>query len=144
VAPLYVDTSALVKFYYPEENSDRVEELLLKADRVYISELTMVEMASALTQKVRTGDLSKRAETVIWTAFLDDMQFGTVEMVHLLERHHFKAVNIIREFGRKHGIKTLDALHLSIAHGLQDASFLCSDKILLRIATAMGITTVHL
>jgi len=32
---------------------------------------------------------------------------------------------------------------VSIAHGLQDASLLCSDKILLRIATAMGITTVQ-
>jgi len=144
MAPLYVDTSALVKFYYPEEHSDRVEELLLRADRVYISDLTMVEMASALTQKVRTGDLSKRAEAVIWTAFLDDMHAGTVEMVHLLESHHFKAVNIIREFGGKHGIKTLDALHLSIAHGLPDASFLCSDKVLLRIAKAMGITTAQL
>lgn len=144
MAPLYVDTSALVKFYYPEENSDRVEELLLKSERVYISDLTMVEMASALTQKVRTGDLNKRAETVIWTAFLDDLHVGTVEMVHLLERHHFKAIEIIRKFGGKHGIKTLDALHLSIAHGLPDASFLCSDKILLRIATAMGITTSQL
>ncbi len=144
MAPLYVDTSALVKFYYPEENSDRVEELLLKADRVYISDLTMVEMASALTQKVRTGDLSKRAEEVIWAAFLDDMHTGTVEMVHLLESHHMKAVNIIREFGGKPGIKTLDALHLSLAHGLPAASFLCSDKVLLRIATTMGITTAQL
>ena len=144
MAPLYVDTSALVKFYYPEENSDRVEELLLKADRVYISDLTMVEMASALIQKVRAGDLSKRAEAVVWAAFLEDMHVGTVEMVHLLERHHFKAANIIREFGRKHGIKTLDALHLSLSQGLPDASFLSSDKILLRIATAMGITTLQL
>ena len=144
MAPLYVDTSALVKFYYPEENSDRVEELLLKADRVYISDLTMVEMASALSQKVRAGDLSKGAEAAVWTAFLEDMHAGPVEIVHLLERHHFEAVDIIRKFGRKHGIKTLDALHLSLAHGLPDASFLCSDRILLRIATAMGITTLQL
>jgi predicted nucleic acid-binding protein len=143
MAPLYVDTSALVKFYYPEEGSDRVEELLLKADRVYISDLTMVEMAAALTQKVRTGDLSKRAETMIWTAFLDDMNAGTVEMAPLLERHYSKAANIIREYGGKHGIKTLDALHLSLAHSLRDSSLLSSDKILLRIATAMGTATVQ-
>jgi len=143
MAPVYVDTSALVKFYYPEEGSDRVEAVLLKADRVYISDLTMVEVASALIQKVRTGDLNKRAEMVIWTAFLDDMHTGTVEMVHLTERHHLKAVDIIREFGGKHGIKTLDAIHLAIAHGMQDASFLCSDKTLVRIATAMGITSLQ-
>lgn len=144
MATLYVDTSALVKFYYPEENSDRVEALLLKADRVYISDLTMVEMASALTQKARTGDLSKRAEAAIWSAFLDDTHAGTVEMVHLHERHHLRAVEIIREFGGKHGIKTLDALHLSIAQGLQDVSFLCTDKILLRIAAVMRMPTAQL
>lgn len=136
---VYVDTSALVKFYYPEQGSDSVEDALLGADRVYVSQLTMVEMASALMQKIRTGDLTKRAETVIWTAFQDDMNAGKVEMVHLHDRHYLKAADVIREYGKAHGIKTLDALHLSIAHGLQHVSFLCSDKVLVRIAAAMGI-----
>jgi predicted nucleic acid-binding protein len=136
---LYVDTSALVKFYYPEQGSDGVEEALLGADRVYISQLTIVEMASALMQKIRTGDLTKRAETVIWTAFQDDMNAGNVELVHLHDRHYVKAADVIREYGKAHGIKTLDALHLSIAHGLHAATFLCSDKVLVRIAAAMGI-----
>ena len=52
---LYVDTSALVKFYYPEQGSDGVEEALLGADRVYISQLTIVEMASVLMQKIMTS-----------------------------------------------------------------------------------------
>lgn len=136
---VYVDTSALVKFYYPEQGSDSVEEALLGADRVYISQLTIVEMASALMQKIRTGDLTKRAETAIWTAFQDDMNAGKVELVHLHDRHYVKAADVIREYGKAHGIKTLDALHLSIAHGLQAASFLCSDKVLVRVAAAMGI-----
>ena len=136
---VYADTSALVKFYYPEQGSDSVEEVLLGADRVYISQLTIVEMASALMQKIRTGDLTKRAETMIWTAFQDDIDAGNVELVQLQDRHYLKAADIIREYGKSHGIKTLDALHLSIAHGLQSASFLCADKALVRIAAAMGI-----
>jgi predicted nucleic acid-binding protein len=118
MASVYVDTSALVKFYYPEEGSDRVEEILLGADRVYLSHLTVVEMASALTQKVRTGDIAKRAESTVWDAFQDDMAAGKVEMVHILDRHFFKAVDIIRKYGPSHGIKTLDSLHLAVAHGL--------------------------
>lgn len=136
---VYVDTSALVKFYYPEQGSDSVEEALLGADRVYISQLTIVEMASALMQKIRTGDLTKRAETGLWTAFQDDMNAGKVELVRLHDRHYAKAADVIREYGKAHGIKALDALHLSIAHGLQAASFLCSDKVLVRVAAAMGI-----
>jgi len=140
---VYVDTSALVKFYYPEQGSDSVEEALLGADRVYISHLTMVEVASALMQKIRTGDLTKRSETMIWTAFQDDMNAGKVELVHLHDRHYRKAADVIREYGKAHGIKTLDALHLSIAHGLQDAYFLCSDKVLVRVAAAIGIKISH-
>jgi predicted nucleic acid-binding protein len=139
MSSVYVDTSALVKFYYPEEDSDRVEAILLRADRVYISRLTVVEMASALAQKVRTGDTTKRAESAIWTAFLDDLHADKMEMVQLHDRHYSRAADIIREYGRSRGVKTLDALHLSIAHGLPHASFLCSDKPLVRIAHAMGI-----
>jgi predicted nucleic acid-binding protein len=143
MSSVYVDTSALVKFYYPEQGSDGVEQILLEADRVYISRLTVVEMASALTQKVRTGDLTKRTEALIWTAFQDDLHAGKVEMVPLQDRHYSKAADIIREHGRAHGIKILDALHLSIAHGLQQVSLLCTDKVLLRVAAAMGIRTTQ-
>jgi predicted nucleic acid-binding protein len=139
MASVYIDTSSLVKFYYPEEGSDRVEDVLLSVDRVYLSHLTVVEMASALTQKVRTGDVTKRAEGIIWTAFQDDLHAGKVEMVQLHERHYLKAVEIIRKYGSSHGIKTLDALHLAIAHSLPQATFLSSDKPLLRIARAIGI-----
>jgi predicted nucleic acid-binding protein len=143
MASVYVDTSSLVKFYYPEEGSDRVEDILLSSDRVYLSHLTVVEMASALNMKVRTGDVTKRTEAVIWSAFQDDLHAGKVEMVHLHERHYAKAVETIRKYGTSHGIKTLDALHLAVAHGLPQAAFLSSDKPLLRIARAMGISTLQ-
>lgn len=44
--PLYVDTSALVKFYYPEADSKKIEGLILKAPRIIVSNLSIVEMAS--------------------------------------------------------------------------------------------------
>ena len=50
---LFVDTSALVKYYYHEDDSERVEELLLGAERIYVFSLTIVEMASAFWKKAR-------------------------------------------------------------------------------------------
>ena len=142
MASIFVDTSALVKFYYPEPDSDRVETLLLRAERIYITNLTVVEMASALSKKVRMGDLKKEQETVAWNTFLDDLQTGQVEVVILNDRDYFKAADLIRELGGKYGIKTLDSLQLSAAHSLHHAEFLCSDKTLTKTAAKIGLKVI--
>ena len=36
--PVFADTSALFKLYYPEDGSEKVETSLLKAERVYLSQ----------------------------------------------------------------------------------------------------------
>jgi len=140
---IYVDTSSLVKFYYPEADSDNIEAVLLKADRIHISYLTVVEMASAMSKKVRMNELKKDMETVIWNTFLDDIQTATVELIALEERHYLKASDFIREFGGKYGIKTLDALQLSVAHSLRYSAFLCSDTALSRLAAKIGIKLIR-
>jgi len=139
MSSIYVDTSSLVKFYYPEPDSDKVESLLLRTERIYISYLTIVEMASALSKKVRTKGLKKQMETILWNTFLDDLQTPKLELVILDDRHYLKAADFIREFGEKYNIKTLDSLHLSIAHGLDNSAFLCSDDTLSRVALKIGI-----
>lgn len=144
IFPVFADTSSLVKFYYPEPDSDKVEAFLLKAERIYISNLTIVEMASALSKKVRTGGLLKEQETILWNTFLDDLQTGQIEVMTLDERHYFKAADLIREFGGKYGIKTLDSLQLSAAHTLHNARFLCSDKTLSKVALKIGIKMLRI
>lgn len=139
MSSIYADTSSLVKFYYPEADSEKIETILLKADRIFVSHLTVVEMASALSKKVRMGDLKKEKEAVIWNTFLDDMQTEKIELIPLDERHYLKAADFVREFGGRYGLKTLDALHLSIAHGLHTSRFLCSDATLSQVAAKIGI-----
>ncbi len=140
---VYVDTSSLVKFYYPEAESDRVESVLIKADRIYISYLTIVEMASALSKKVRMRELKKNMEIVVWNSFQDDLQTAKIDIVLIEERHYVKAADFIRELGARDGIKTLDAIHLSVAHSLHNAQFLCSDKVLSAVAAKIGIKVIH-
>lgn len=142
MSSLFVDTSALVKFYYPEPDSDRIEALLLRAERIYITNLTVVEMASALSKKVRMGDIQKEQETVAWNTFLDDLQTGQVELVTLNDRDYLKAADLIRELGGRYSLKTLDALQLSAAHSFRDAKFLCSDKTLTKTASKIGIKII--
>ncbi len=143
MSSVYVDTSSLVKFYYPEAESDNIEAVLIKTDRIYISYLTVVEMASALSKKVRMGELNKNLEIVLWNTFLDDLQTTKIDLLLIEERHYLKAADFIRQLGSKYGIKTLDAIHLSIAHSLRDSKFLCSDKILSVVAAKIGIKLIH-
>ncbi len=139
MSSIFVDTSSMVKLYYPEPDSDKIENILLQAEQIYIINLTIVEMASALSKKVRTGELRKEQGAVLWNTFLDDIQAKQVEVVTLDDRHYFKAADLIREFGGKYGIKTLDSLQLSAAHSMGNSKFLCSDKPLAKIASKMGI-----
>jgi len=139
VPALFVDTSALVQYYYPEKESERIEAQLLKSQRIYISGLSITEMSSALMKKVRNRDLTKTHGMLIWNTFMDDLQTGPIELIFPDDRHFYKAADIIREFGAKHGIKTLDALQLAVAHGLGTAKFLCADRALSKLAVEIGI-----
>ncbi len=139
---LFVDTSALVKYYYPETDSDRIEDLLLKSRRVCISSLSVTEMASALMKKVRTGELKKTEELLIWNTFLDDLETGRIDVLLPDERQYERAADIIREIGGRHGIRTLDAIQIAIAQSTGNLSLVCSDRAMTTIAQKMGMRVI--
>ncbi len=57
---IYLDTSALLPYYREEEASHRVESLLRKIKPpVLLSELTRVEMASAIARWTRMNEISE-------------------------------------------------------------------------------------
>ena len=135
---VFADTSALVKYYYPEEGSDKVEACLLKAERVYLSQIALTEFASALMKKVRTRSLDMKKQVLIWNTFVDDLGTGEMELLPLDERHYHKATDIIRNYGQKKDTRTLDSLQIAAALDVHDAKFLCADKSLSSLASGMG------
>jgi len=134
---VFVDTSALVKFYYPEDGSEKVENFLLSAERVYLSQIAVTELSSALMKKVRTRTLDMDTQVLIWNAFMDDLDTGQMKLISLDDRHYQKASDIIRNYGQKKNIRTLDSLQLVTALDAGDAKFLCADKSLSTLAAQM-------
>ena len=61
---VYLDTSALLKRYLPERNSDAFEAYFRDVESAQISRLTLLELRSALARKRRKGrfDTAKEAE----------------------------------------------------------------------------------
>lgn len=136
---LFVDTSALAIFYYPEPGSEEVEALLLAAERVFVSRLSIVEMASALAKKLRSRAIGKDDETRIWNAFQDDLRSGSVELIHIDEELIARAVTLVRDLGAREGLRTLDALQLASALNQPGALFLSADRRLTKTAALVGL-----
>jgi uncharacterized protein len=139
---VYLDTSALLPYYRSEPRSDTVEAFLrARRERVDISDLTLVEVASALARWVRRGELDEAQALTIERALDADVDAGRLA-VHALTRSHTRLAQRWL-LGRRVGLRTLDALHLACA-ALIDAHLVTLDRELAREAAALGIETLDL
>ncbi len=139
---VYLDTSALLPYYRSEPRSDAVEAFLrARREPVDISDLTLVEVASALSRWVRRGELSEAQALTIERALDADVEAGRLA-VHPLTRGHTRLAQRWL-LGRQVGLRTLDALQLACA-ALMDAQLVTFDRAFAREAAALGIETLDL
>jgi predicted nucleic acid-binding protein len=60
MARSFLDTSALVKYYHPEEGTEEVTQFVQEHNaRHYISRLGIVEAQHAFALKLQTGDITE-------------------------------------------------------------------------------------
>ncbi len=69
----YIDTSVLVAYYCPETLSEQVQSFLGVQLKPAVSDLTEVELFSAVARKVRMGDLSPSDGNRILSKFLSHL-----------------------------------------------------------------------
>ena len=144
MSSVFADTSALVKYYYPEFGSEIVEEIFLNSEKIYLCQVATTEFASALMKKVRTRTLGMDAQERIWGVFMDDLSSGQMEVIGLDDRHFEKAASIIRRYGQKQETRTLDSLQLAAALDVHEARFLTADKALSVLAAKAGLAVEEL
>jgi predicted nucleic acid-binding protein len=140
----FMDTSALAKHYHVERGSDQVDRLWADLSRMlFISRIRVVETVSVFAGKVRTGDLSPSAFTVLRKRFLNDVGDGRPRLVRILVRHFKDAERLIRQHGLARRLRTLDALQLAVALDLRARGMIdllvSSDQHLLAAARAEGL-----
>src|SRR5437588_12548859 len=116
----FLDTSALAKHYHVEPGSPEVDRIWADpGNALLISRVGVVEAVSVFAGKVRTGELSTSAFTVLRKRFLNDVGSGRPKLVRLLVKHFKDADRLIRQYGLVRHIRTLDALQLAVALDLQ-------------------------
>ena len=110
---IYLDTSVIVPFYYPELLSNTVEQLLRDETEPGLSQLAEVEMFSALSRCVRMREISQEGAKAIAARFQTDLDRGLYARL-LIEPTYYQ---LAREWisGFQTPLRTLDALHLACA-----------------------------
>jgi uncharacterized protein len=109
----YVDTSALVRCYFPDEPEHAsLEKLLLQSpEPVLTSELTRVELASAVYAAGRAGRIPDPAE--VWGLMETDCAPGGP--VSLLRLEPDEVFGLAMQLFARFPLRALDAIHLAVA-----------------------------
>lgn len=113
---VYMDTSALVKRYLHEADSEKVIALLSDPDHLFGSSVvTKVEISAAFQKGVRMNVIPSTMVAEIWRDFLDHWQVFT--------RLRVTAGTIERasDIAWKYGLRGYDSLHLAAALLWQEA-----------------------
>jgi predicted nucleic acid-binding protein len=134
--PLYADTSALVAYYVPEELSEQVQATLQLHTGPTISDLVELEFFSALSLKLRIGELQRSGIDNAAALFLRHIEDGLYSRLHLHAGHFRLARDFIGRFDLP--LKAPDSLHLAVC-ATEGLRLLTLDEQLARNAEALGI-----
>ena len=133
---VYIDTSILVAYYCPEKISDQVEKTLVETSRPAISQLSEVELTSALARKIRERALSQEDGKAVLSIFRSHIDEKSYVYLPIQPKHFSAAMNWIAEFNTP--LRTLDALHLAIA-AQNKAPLLTADIKFAESAKTLGV-----
>ncbi len=134
---IYLDTSAAVPLFVPEPSSDRVVEWLGSCTEVLASsDWIMTEFASALSIKVRRGELAQRHAKAAWDEFEGFCRTG-LRLVPVTRIAFARAAELVRSF--RSTLRAGDSLHLAMAMEIGAASLATADRQLENSATAHGL-----
>ena len=133
----YIDTSALAKWYFPEEGSDAFEAWFQEADEVWISSLVALEFRSLVARRLREKELSAQLAARMLTTFSADVRGGFLP-VRPVEHTHYAVGEQIFEECSDVALRTLDALHLAIARSGAADELVTSDQLMADAAERLG------
>jgi len=132
----FLDSNIIVKYYVTEPGSDWVRSLIDSPDNSFLmSELSVVEVAAAVSQLRRDRQISRKAMEQSYDRFLADIKRGLFFPRPL----DFEIVERASKIALTHAIKGADAIQVASAALSEDAiaielTFVSNDRQALRIA----------
>lgn len=139
---VYLDTSALVKRYLPERNSEAFDAYFAELGPVHISRLTMVELRSTFARKRRQARLNPEQEMAAMNEVRTDIQNGLLSVAPSTDADFIEAFRLMDELTTL-PLRTLDALHLATASGLGSSVIATADDVMRRAAQQLQLEVAY-
>lgn len=139
---LYLDTSALAKWYLNEPRSEDFEAFIREQREAAISRLTVVELRCLLARRRRARELTKAIESRVFASFEKDIGAGFLHVHPVADQHVVAASGLIARL-RRFPLRTLDALHLAIALETRCRRLATADRTMAGAGKAAGLAIVR-
>ncbi len=137
----YIDTNALAKWYLPETGSDFFSEWAQNQEDTCISSLTVTEFRCLLARRRRMGLLRALEVQEIYAHFKQDIE--DAHLIHYpVENRHILNASLMIESLPSVPLRTLDALHLAIAHDIPVKTIATADKVMGQAAQLLDFEVV--
>ena len=133
--PVYLDASALVKLFVPEEESDALNQALAGLTDVIVSDLALTEMASALSRRTREQRLTRQEAQRLYREA--SKLHASSRRAELTPPIHRRAERLMLSLTIP--LRTLDALHLATALDAEAATVVTFDPRLRDAAMSQGL-----
>jgi uncharacterized protein len=133
--PIYLDATALVKLFVPEEESDPLNQALAGLTDVIVSDLALTEMASALGRRTRERRLTREEAKRLYREA--SKLLASSQHAELTPPIHRRAERLMLSLPVP--VRALDALHLATALDAEAATVVTFDPQLRNAAVSQGL-----
>ena len=139
IAPVYLDSALVAKFYLNEPGRDAVRDLASKAGIVVTSGIAVAEVSAAFHRKLREDALSLDVFNALHGQFQYDLENGLWRLIAPTEALLEQVRGLFARLDRSVFLRSIDALHLVTAKEERFERIYSNDRHLLTACASVGL-----
>ena len=139
----YFDSGILLKLYFPEPNSAQATVLVREKGAPVLTALHRLEMKAAMAQRCGRGEITAAEHAQMFADFERDIAAGVFAVAAPPWPTVFaEAESLASAHAARNLCRSMDTLHVALAHALGATEFCTFDQRQAAMARAAGLTVV--